>query len=84
MRVIILCSSETRDILVVCRSMFGYGWMITGCDPDLEAEVCSWGEEVAAIRMGRITVITHANHRISVSPHPVRLTFSKVRSLVSI
>ena len=75
---------ETRDNLVVCRTMFGQGWMITGCDPELEAEVCTWGGEVAAIRMGRVTVKTQSNHRISVSTHPVRLTFTQDRDFYTL
>ena len=64
--------------------MFGQSWMINGCDPELEAEVCTWGGEVAAIRMGRVTVKTQSNHRISVSTHPVRLTFTQDRDFYTL
>ena len=70
---------ETRDNLVVCRTMFGQGWMITGCDTELQAEECAWGEEVAAMRVRRITVVNQSNHRISVNTHPVRLTYTQDR-----
>ena len=59
--------------------MFGQGWMITGCDTELQAEECSWGEEVAAMRVGRITVVTQSNYRISVNTHPVKLTYTQDR-----
>ena len=75
---------EARDNLVICRTMFGQGWMITGSDPGLRAEECSWGEEVAALRVGRITVVNQSNHRISVSTHPVRLTFTQDRDFYTL
>ena len=53
--------------------------MITGCDTELQAEECAWGEEVAAMRVGRITVVNQSNHRISVNTHPVRLTYTQDR-----
>ena len=43
---------ETHNNLVVCRSMFGCGWVLTGYDEGLQAEECSWGEEVAPMRQG--------------------------------
>ena len=68
---------EARDNLVVCRSMFGNGWLITGHDEDLQPEKCTWGEEVAAMRLARITVLDHANNRITVSN--VKLTYTQER-----
>ena len=75
---------EARNNLVVCRTMFGQGWMITGSDPGLQAEEHSWGEEVAALRVGRITVVNQANHRISVSTNPVKLTFTQDRDFYTL
>lgn len=40
--------------LLVCRSMFGSGWLPTGTDESVEEEHKCWGEEVAAMRLGRI------------------------------
>jgi hypothetical protein len=56
---------EAKENLVVCRSMFGQGWVLTGYDSDIVAEECTWGEEVAAMRVGRVTVVNQSNHRIS-------------------
>ena len=63
--------------MVVCRTIFGQGWMLTGSGDGLQAEVCSWGEEVSAIRVGRITVVTQSNHRIAVNS--VKLTYTQER-----
>ena len=68
---------ETQDNLVVCRSMFGQGWILTGSDIGLEAEECCWGEDVAALKVGRVTVLDQNNFRISVSQ--VKLTFTQDR-----
>ena len=68
---------ETQDNMVVCRTMFGQGWMLTGSGDGLQAEVCSWGEEVSALRVGRITVVTQSNHRIAVNS--VKLTYTQER-----
>ena len=68
---------EAHENLVVCRTMFGQGWMLTGTDQQLQSEECSWGEEVAAMRVGRVTVINQSNHRVTVSQ--VRLTYTQER-----
>ena len=68
---------ETQDNLVVCRSMFGQGWILTGSDAELKAEECCWSEEVAALRVGRVSVLDHNNFRISVNQ--VKLTFTQDR-----
>ena len=73
---------EARDNLVVCRSMFGQGWILTGSDDGLVAEECCWGEEVAALRVGRVTVVNQSNHRISVSQ--VKLTFTQERDFYTL
>ena len=68
---------EALENLVICRSMFGQGWLITGTDPELHGEVCHWGEEVSAMRVGRVTVINQSNHRIGISH--ARLTYTQDR-----
>ena len=68
---------EALGNLVVCRTMFGQGWLLTGSGDGLQAEDCTWGEEVAALRVGRITVVTQSNHRIAVNT--VRLTYTQER-----
>ena len=68
---------EAQENLVICRTMFGQGWLITGSGPDLPAEVCHWGEEVSAIRVGRVTVINQTSHRIGVSQ--MKLTYTQDR-----
>ena len=70
---------ETQGNLVVCRSMFGQDWMLMGHDPGIQGEECSWGEEVAALRLNRITVVIQSNHRISVNTNPVKVTFNQDR-----
>ena len=68
---------EAKENLVVCRSMFGQGWVLTGYDSDIVAEECTWGEEFAAMRVGRVTVVNQSNRRISVSQ--AKLTFTQDR-----
>ena len=73
---------EASHNLLVCRTMFGQGWVLTGCDEGLQAEDCAWGEEVAALRVGRITVLSHANYRISLNT--VKLTFTQERDFYTL
>ena len=73
---------EARENLLVCRSMFGQGWVLTGSAGDVQAEECTWGEEVAALRVGRITVVNHENHRISLNT--VRLSFTQERDFYTL
>ena len=73
---------ETHNNLVVCRSMFGCGWVLTGYDEGLQAEECSWGEEVAAMRAGRVTVLDQSNNRITVNQ--VKLTYTQERDFFTL
>ena len=86
---------EANNNLVVCRSMFGQGWLLTGTDDDVQAEECVWGEEVSAMRVGRVTVVDQCVNRISVSQPPlpvfksvasdqVKLTYSQEREILSL
>ena len=68
---------EAQGNLVVCRSMFGQGWMLMGHDQGIHAEECCWGAEVAALRSNRITVVSQSNHRISVNTNPIKVTFNQ-------
>ena len=74
---------ETRGNLVVYCSMFGQGWLISGCDEELQAEECTWGEEVSMIRMGRVTVRQSTN-RITIEKHPIKLTFTQDRDFYTL
>lgn len=58
---------EAKDNLVVCRTMFGQGWVLTGTHQSLQTEDCSWGAEVAAMRAGRVSVSIHSANRIGIS-----------------
>ena len=51
--------------------------MLTGTDQQLHPEECSWGEEVAAMSVGRVTVINQSNHRVTVCQ--LRLTYTQER-----
>ena len=73
---------EAHDNLVACRSMFGSGWVLTGYDGSLQAEECSWGEEVAAMRAGIVTVLDQSNNRITVSQ--VKLTYTQERDFFTL
>ena len=73
---------EASHNLLVCRSMFGQGWVLTGSDEEMQAEECVWGEEVAALRVGRISVLSHENHRISLNT--VRLTYTQERDFYTL
>ena len=73
---------ESQDNLVVCRSMFGQGWILTGSDVGLEPEECCWGEDVAALKVGRVTVLDHNNFRINVDQ--VKLTFTQERDFYTL
>jgi hypothetical protein len=86
---------EANNNLVVCRSMFGQGWLLTGTDDGLQAEECIWGEEVAAMRVGRVTVVGQCVNRVSVSQAPlpvfksiasdqVKLTYTQEREILSL
>ena len=86
---------EANNNLVVCRSMFGQGWLLTGTDDDVQAEKCVWGEEVSAMRVGRVTVVDQCVNRISVSQSPlpvfkavasdqVKLTYTQEREILSL
>ena len=86
---------EAKNNLVVCRSMFGQGWLLTGTDDDVQAEKCVWGEEVSAMRVGRVTVVDQCVNRISVSQSPlpvvkavasdqVKLTYTQEREILSL
>ena len=68
---------EAQENLVICRTMFGQGWLITGSGSGVQADMCDWGEEVSALRAGRVTVISQASHRIGVSQ--VKMTFTQER-----
>ena len=74
---------ETRGNLVIYQSMFGHGWLISGCDSDLQAEECTWGEEVSVIRMGKVTVL-QSSYRITVERHPVKLSFTQDRDFYTL
>ena len=73
---------ETHNNLVVCRSMFGSGWVLIGYDENLQAEECSWGEEVAAMSAGRVIVVDQSNNRITVNQ--VKLTYTQERDFFTL
>ena len=69
---------EAQQNLVVCRTMFGQGWILTGTDERVHTEECSWGPEVAAIRAGRVAVSIHSANRIGVSISKDRLSINDI------
>jgi hypothetical protein len=84
---------EANNNLVVCRSMFGQGWLLTRTDDAVQAEKCVWGEEVSAMRVGRVTLVDQCVNRISVTQSPlpvfkavasdqVKLTYTQEREIL--
>ena len=45
----------SHNDLLICRSMFGSGWLITETDESIEPEHKCWGEVVVAMMLGRVT-----------------------------
>ena len=72
---------EAHKNLVVYRSMFGNGWLLSGNDPDIECEQYEHGEEVSALRVSRVTVINQESHRIGISQ--AQFTFNQERDYYS-
>ena len=67
---------EAHGNLVICRTLFGQGWMITGTDESLQSGDCRWGPEVAAMRIGRITVSLQSINRITLTASTDRLAYN--------
>ena len=72
---------EAQGNLVVYRSMFGQGWLLSGNNPCIDVEKYKFGEEVAALRVSRVTVVNQSSHRIGVSQ--ARFSFNQQRDYYS-
>ena len=72
---------EAHGNLVVYRSMFGQGWLLSGNNPYIDVEKYKFGEEVAALRVSRVTVVNQSSHRIGVSQ--ARFSFNQQRDYYS-